>query len=240
MARSSPGRRVLPCAATAAMLATALAQGAPAVPRDPPTTPSIRQDPPGRPAEPARSALVVVTATRTAQDPFDAPRSVDVVSAEQLQRGNYRTLPQALRELPGVLVQETAPGQGSPYLRGFTGYQNVMLIDGIRLNNSTFRSGPNQYWSTIDPLSLDRIEVLKGPASALHGSDAVGGVVQVFTVSPDRYSAAGIAHGGSLFGRYASAEDSVAGRAELQAGQTWADGQRTGFLIGAGARSFGG
>ena len=51
---------------------------------------------------------------------------------------------------PGVLVQKTAPLQSSPYIRGFTGYRNLMLIDAIRLNNSAMRAGPNQYWSTID------------------------------------------------------------------------------------------
>lgn len=199
------------------------------------TTPPAPQDPAASPG----GAKVVVTASRTAQDPFDAPRSIDVLTREDLARSNARSLPQSLRQLPSTLVQETAPGQGSPFLRGFTGYNNLLLIDGIRLNNSTFRSGPNQYWSTIDPLSLDRIEVLRGPASTLYGSDAVGGTVQVFTKSPDRYGPDGVRYGGELIGRYASAEDSPAVRGELQAGYTRADGLRTGVLIGADARSFG-
>ena len=96
---------------------------------------------------------VVVTASRTEEDPFETPRSIDVVDLEDLQRNQYRSVPQALRNLPSTFVQETSPGQGSPYLRGFTAYNNLMLIDGIRLNNSTFRAGPNQYWATIDPMS---------------------------------------------------------------------------------------
>lgn len=176
---------------------------------------------------------------RSEQDPFLVPRAIDVITGERLQRGNYRTTPQALRELPSVLVQETAPGQGSPFLRGFTGYQNLLLIDGVRLNNSTFRSGPNQYWSTIDPWSLDRIEVLRGPASTLYGSDAIGGTVQVFTRSPSSYQASGVRYGGSLFGRYASAEDAIGARAEVQVGITHSDGLRTGVLLGGDARAFG-
>ena len=93
-------------------------------------------------------APIVVTASRTAQDPFEVPRSVDVITGQQLLERMPRTLQQSLRDLPSVLVQETASGQGSPFVRGFTGYRNLLLIDGIRLNNSSFRSGPNQYWST--------------------------------------------------------------------------------------------
>lgn len=198
---------------------------------------AVAQEP--APAGTPQSPPVVVTASRTSQDPFTSPRSVDVIGDEQLRRGNYRTLPQALRELPSTMVQETAPGQGSPFLRGFTGYQNLVLIDGIRLNNSTFRAGPNQYWATIDPFSLERIEVVRGPSSTLYGSDAIGGTVQVFTKSPDRYAKSGSAYGGAVAGRYATAEDSVMARGEWQVTQAWADGSRSGFLLGADARSFG-
>ena len=182
---------------------------------------------------------VVVTASRTEEDPFEAPRSVDVVDLQALEEGQFRSVPQALRNLPSTFVQETSPGQGSPYLRGFTGYNNLLLIDGIRLNNSTFRAGPNQYWATIDPLSLARIEVLRGPASTLYGSDAVGGTVQVFTKDPARYAADGLAYGGEVYARYGSAEGSVAARSELHVGFTDDQGRRTGVLIGGTARSLG-
>ncbi|MFK7739207.1 MAG: TonB-dependent receptor [Planctomycetota bacterium] len=184
---------------------------------------------------------IVVTATRFDQDPFVVPRSIDVVDLERMQRVQFRSLPQALRELPGTFVQETSPGQGSPYLRGFTAYNNLLLIDGVRLNNSTFRSGPNQYWATIDPLSVGRLEVLRGPASTLWGSDAVGGTVQVITKSPDRYGdgGSGVFYGGEVYGRYATAEDSIATRGEVHVGIVGEDGSRTGFLLGASARALG-
>lgn len=180
-----------------------------------------------------------MTATRTEQDPFETARSIDVVDLEALQRAQFRSLPQALRTLPSTFIQETSPGQGSPYLRGFTAYNNLMLIDGIRLNNSTFRSGPNQYWATIDPMSLSRIEVLRGPASTLYGSDAVGGTVQVFTKSASRYAADGVSYGGEFYGRYATAESSLAARGEVHVGFTNEDGLRTGVLIGGSVRELG-
>jgi hemoglobin/transferrin/lactoferrin receptor protein len=182
---------------------------------------------------------VVVTASRTLQDPFASPRAIDVLTNEQLRRQNARSVPQALQGLPSTMLQETAPGQGSPFLRGFTGYNTLLLIDGIRLNNSTFRAGPNQYWATIDPMGLDRIEVLRGPASTLYGSDAVGGTVQVFTKSADRFAADGAKFGGGVFARYASAEDSPAVRGEVMATVVREGGLRTGALLGGSARAFG-
>ena len=83
-----------------------------------------------------------------------------------------RTVPESLREVSGVMVQKTSHGQGSPYMRGFTGFRTLFLVDGIRLNNSVFRDGPNQYASTVDNLSLAGTELIRGPASVLYGSDA--------------------------------------------------------------------
>src|SRR5690606_20310708 len=58
----------------------------------------------------------------------------------------------------------------------------------IRLNNSVFREGPNQYWNTVDPWSIDRYEVLMGSASVLYGSDAIGGVVNALSIAPPAWS----------------------------------------------------
>lgn len=203
-------------------------------PQDPPVPP-----PPGVPAAPAQDEPVVVTASRRREDPLQSPYQVHVVDAGLIRERGYRTTPQALRDIPGVLVQETSPGQGSPFLRGFTGFQNLMLIDGVRLNNSVFRSGPNQYWNTVDVLSLDRLEVVMGPSAAQYGSDAIGGVVQAFTRNPWTMADRGLAVGGSTYMRMSSAEDSVWGRAEVSVGQTWADGTATGFLVGGDVKSFG-
>ncbi|MCA8962648.1 MAG: TonB-dependent receptor, partial [Planctomycetes bacterium] len=157
----------------------------------------------------------VITPSRTATALFELPYSADVVES-RLQERQYRTVPEALRDVPGVSVQKTGHGQGSPFIRGFTGYQTLFLIDGIRLNNSVFRSGPNQYWATIDPFSLQRLEVIKGPASVQYGSDAVGGAVNALTRSP-RLSGEDRSFHGRLFGRAASAENSAIGRAEVDA-----------------------
>jgi len=157
---------------------------------------------------------VVITATRTAKESFDAPAAVSVVGEEEIAaRRLPRTVPDALAELPGVMVQKTSRGQGSPYLRGFTGFRTLVLIDGIRLNNAVFRDGPNQYLSIVDPLIVDRLEVVRGGGSVLYGSDAVGGTVNLLTraYTPE----AGRAVAPRLYGRYAAGEDAWVGRAEV-------------------------
>ena len=71
------------------------------------------------------------------------------------------------------------------FLRGLTGNQTLILVDGIRLNNSTFRYGPNQYLNTINPFMVSSVEVLSGSGSVQYGSDAIGGLIQVFSNSPN-------------------------------------------------------
>ncbi len=91
--------------------------------------------------------------------------------------GNTRTVPELLSYENGIMVQKTNHGGGSPSLRGLHGNQTLMMVDGIRLNNSIFRYGPNQYLNTIDAFAVDQIEVLFGCGSIQYGSDAIGGVI---------------------------------------------------------------
>lgn len=195
---------------------------------------NVLQDPPKQKSKP-----VLVTATRTEKGPMDAPYSTTAISADDLQRRSYRTVPQALRDVPGVMVQETAHGHGSPYIRGFTSFRNLFLIDGIRLNNSVFRPGPNQYWNTVDAWSLDRLEIVKGPSSVLYGTDAIGGTVNAITRDSSATPGPNLHAAGQTFLRYSSAEDSVHARGEFSLHIPGEKESRTRILLGGTARSFG-
>ena len=124
---------------------------------------------------------LVVTATRVEAQIFDVPQAVTRMDRQEIEEGIYRSTPEALAQQPGIMVQKTAHGQGSPFIRGLTGKHVLILVDGVRLNNSTFRFGPNQYLATIDPASIDHLEIVRGPASVLYGSDALGGVINIIT-----------------------------------------------------------
>jgi hemoglobin/transferrin/lactoferrin receptor protein len=128
---------------------------------------------------------VVVTAVRAEQKVFDAPASVEVINSKTLAKRAARSTPEILMSAPGVFLQKTNHGGGSPFVRGLTGNQTLLLIDGIRLNNSTFRYGPNQYFNTINPFSIDHIEVLRSGGSVQYGSDALGGTIHVITEKPE-------------------------------------------------------
>ncbi len=124
---------------------------------------------------------VVVTANRYGTIQINTPEAIRLLDSKSIQKFQLRTTPEALQETPGVFVQKTNHGGGSPFLRGLTGNQTLMLIDGIRLSNAIIRYGPNQYFNTIDAFSLDKIEVLRGSGSVQYGSDAIGGTIHAFS-----------------------------------------------------------
>jgi hemoglobin/transferrin/lactoferrin receptor protein len=181
---------------------------------------------------------LIVTATRSQQAENKTPFTTSYLDADFLRDNARRTLPEALQYTPGVLVQKTAYGHGSPYIRGFTGRQNLLLVDGIRVNNSTFRSGPVQYWATVDPLNIDHVELIKSQGSVLYGSDSVGGTVNTFTKASQFRSqtADQVYAGGSAFYEFRSnGQGSHIGRVETEAGV----GGQYGILLGVSAKEFG-
>lgn len=155
----------------------------------------------------------IVTTTERIETPdFVRPEVTTVLTARDLRQRAPRTVPEALFGATGVFLQKTNHGGGSPFVRGLTGQQTLLLVDGIRLNNATFRSGPNQYLNTIDPQSLAQIEVLRSSGSVAYGSDAIGGVVNVLTKTPQFSDRRGFT--GGLFAKAMTQNMEYSGRAE--------------------------
>lgn len=181
---------------------------------------------------------LIVTAERSPGPSTDTPYTTDFIDAAFIRQQARRTLPEALQYTPGVLVQKTATGHGSPFIRGFTGRQNLLLMDGVRMNNSTFRSGPVQYWNTVDPLSLDHLELVKSQGSVLYGSDAIGGTLNAFgKAAAFRDQQAGAVYAGGLasYEFRSNGQGSHQGRIEMETGV----GGNFGVLLGVSAKDFG-
>ena len=155
----------------------------------------------------------ILSASRRNTSSLRLPFASSVLNVPTQSENIPRTVPESLSIIPGVFVQKTNHGGGSPFIRGLTGNQTLILIDGIRLNNSTFRYGPNQYLNTIDPFSVNKIEVLRGSGSVQYGSDAIGGVIQIFTKDPSYSSQKSFK--GSVSGRFGSGNMEQSGSTEL-------------------------
>jgi outer membrane cobalamin receptor len=130
---------------------------------------------------PQKIPEIVVTANRHGSMRMNTPEAISSTESKTIEKFQLRTAPEALMQSAGVFVQKTNHGGGSPFLRGLTGNQTLLLVDGIRLSNATTRYGPNQYFNTIDLFSIEKIEVLRGGGSVQYGSDAMGGTVQSFS-----------------------------------------------------------
>ncbi|MEX1041693.1 MAG: TonB-dependent receptor, partial [Pirellulaceae bacterium] len=146
---------------------------------------------------------------------FDSPRAIEIISRQQLLERSPIDMGQALEQSTSVMVQRTGRGQSSPYLRGLTGQQVLILVDGVRMTNSTFRAGPNQYFNTIDPNMVERVEVIRGGGSVLYGGDAIGGVINIVTKKA-QFRGENFLTGGTTQ-RFSSADLGYTGRIDAEA-----------------------
>lgn len=133
-----------------------------------------------QPAEGLPLNPVVVTATRVPTPESELGSSVTVITSEEMQRKQERTLPEALADVPGLnVVQIGGPGgTTSVFIRGANSNQTKVLIDGIDATDPATGTFNFEHVLTWD---LDRVEIVRGPQSGLYGADAIGGVINIIT-----------------------------------------------------------
>ncbi|MEN8800869.1 MAG: TonB-dependent receptor [Thiogranum sp.] len=125
---------------------------------------------------------LVVTATRLATPRGELASSVSVISAEDIQRRQFRSVSQALRSVPGLhVVQSGGAGQQtSVFMRGANSNHTLVLIDGVEATDPSSPAGAVDF-SNLWLDNIERIEIVRGPQSTLYGSDAIGGVIHITT-----------------------------------------------------------
>lgn len=129
--------------------------------------------------ETLRTEEVRVTASRVEQELLDVPMSVSVMTEEQIERSSAKTVGDLLKNVPGVRVMnDGSQGMKRIQIRGEDAFRTVVMIDGQRITEHKSMSGAP---ILIDPSMIERIEVIKGPASVLYGSDAIGGAINIIT-----------------------------------------------------------
>lgn len=159
---------------------------------------------------------VVVSVFKNKEKTNRIAEQIAVISLKEIQKVSPQTSADLLAAIPGIKVQKSQFGGGSPVLRGMESNRVLLVVDGVRMNNAIYRKGHLQSSITVNPNLLDRTEVVFGPSSVIYGSDALGGVIHYYTKTPKLSEKNQIK--GNSFLRYSSVNNEVTNSvsAELQ------------------------
>jgi vitamin B12 transporter len=181
----------------------------------------------GTPATSADVETLVVTGSRLPRPLESVPASVTVITREEIERGAYTSLVDVMRHLPGIHLDQSGSrgSRASLYTRGLDPNHTVVMIDGVRVNDPTNDRGGSFDFSTLDPASIERIEIVRGPVSAVYGSDAIAGAVNIITRRGDGAPAGALDASGGRWGVYRIAGEARGehGPIDLALGGGWVD-----------------
>ena len=170
---------------------------------DPPAAPGTSDADASKAAE--LSEGLIYSVDRVPERTFDTARDVEVITQTEIQHANTRELGQLLERQLGFSVVRGESGS-MPMVRGLAGKQIMFLVDGVKVNNATWRGASKEYLSIFDMSQIDRIEVVRGVVSVL-GTESLGGVVNIITKKGTGMTSNSVT--GSISARYASAEKST-------------------------------
>src|SRR5258706_572116 len=150
---------------------------------------------------------LIYSVARTPERTFDTSRAVEVITGDEILRRNGITLGDLLQEEAGVTLCSPHEGASAAVIRGLSGNQVMLMIDGVKVNNGTWSesSATREQLNLIDPSMIERIEVVRGVVSVL-GTESLGGVVNIITRrGPDSRTALG----GTIGTRLATGDHSI-------------------------------
>jgi len=166
---------------------------------------------------------VVISASRIEQYTRDVPQKITAITASDVMLGNPQTAADLLASSGEVFVQKSQLGGGSPMIRGFATNRVLISVDGVRMNNAIFRSGNIQNVISISAFNLERTEILYGPGAVMYGSDAIGGAMNFYSLTPKLSTTDKIYAGLEAATRYSSANNEQTAHIAINAGlKKWA------------------
>ena len=127
---------------------------------------------------------VAISFNRWAQKRSEISQHISRITSSEITLQQAQTAADMLGITEEVFVQKSQQGGGSPMIRGFAANRVLLVIDGVRMNNAIYRSGNLHNVISLDPYSMDHTEIVFGPGSVVFGSDALGGVLDFHTLSP--------------------------------------------------------
>ncbi len=166
---------------------------------------------------------VVLSVAGFEQKKKDLVQKVVTLNQNDIITSSPQTSADLLERSGQVYVQKSQLGGGSPMIRGFATNRLLITVDGVRMNTAIFRGGNVQNIISIDPLAVEKAEVIIGPGSVVYGSDAIGGVMNFYTLTPAySYKKAGYLSG-KVYGRFATANEEKTGHFDVAYGrEKWA------------------
>jgi len=183
----------------------------------------------------ASLADVLISAIKFPEKKKNISQKIEVITDAYIRKANAQNSGDLLQSTGNIFVQKSQQGGSSPVIRGFEASRVLLMVDGVRMNNAVYRSGHLQNAITVDQNMLERIEVMYGPGSTLHGSDALGGVVAYKTKSPGLSTKKDILlFSGSAMGRYSTVNLEKTGHIDINIG-----GKKLGVLISGTYSDFG-
>lgn len=161
----------------------------------------------------------MLTGTRLPLTPSGMAQTITVIDDKEIQQTNPANVEDLLSRVPGLFVDRAGTGGfSSLYLRGAESSHVLIMIDGVRVNDPTTTRGSAYDLSSIDVYQLDRVEVLRGPASAIYGADALAGVVNFISKKGRQDGVGGTAYGAIGQYQYQKAGGSVSGGNDMVQG----------------------
>ncbi|MBI9040835.1 TonB-dependent siderophore receptor [Lutibacter sp.] len=157
---------------------------------------------------------IILSASKGEEKRSRVAEQFTIASLQEIKKIAPQTSADLLANLPGIRVQKTQSGGGSPVLRGMEANRVLLVVDGVRMNNAIYRTGHLQNSITVSPNVIERTEVIFGPSSVIYGSDALGGVIHYFTKTPKVSDIEEV--NGAVYSRFSSVNNEITNEANVE------------------------